>query len=131
MRNFGSVQFLQSLGWLAKLCGNCEFRQNLHTKKLGKITVFYAVLALAWLYIENNIQMLSLQLHCVKSVSTRSFSAPYFPAFGLNADRYSVSLGIESEWGKMWTRKTPNTNTFHAVNFRPMFPYHSHWTIKI
>ena len=26
-----------------KLCGNCAFPQNFHTKKLGEITVFYAV----------------------------------------------------------------------------------------
>ena len=30
--------------------------------------------------------------HCVKSVRIRSFSGPYFPAFGLNMDRYRVSL---------------------------------------
>ena len=28
---------------MRKLCGNCAFPQNLHTMKLGKITVFYAV----------------------------------------------------------------------------------------
>ena len=27
----------------SKLCGNCAFPQNLHTKKLGEITVFYAM----------------------------------------------------------------------------------------
>ena len=47
-------------------------------------------------------------LHCVKSVRIRSFFGPYFPA-------YSVSLRIQSECGKTRTRKTPNTNTFHAV----------------
>ena len=26
-----------------KLCGNCAFLQNFHTRKLGEITVFYAV----------------------------------------------------------------------------------------
>ena len=26
-----------------KLCGNCAFTQNFHTRKLGEITVFYAV----------------------------------------------------------------------------------------
>ena len=28
--------------------------------------------------------------YCVKSVRIRSFSGPYFPAFGLNTERYSV-----------------------------------------
>ena len=26
-----------------KLCGNCAFPQNFHTRKLGEITVFFAV----------------------------------------------------------------------------------------
>ena len=29
-------------------------------------------------------------LHCVKSVSIRSYSGPDFPAFGLNTERYGV-----------------------------------------
>ena len=29
--------------------------------------------------------------HCVKSVRIRSSSGPYFPAFGLNTERYSVA----------------------------------------
>ena len=41
-----------------------------------------------------------LYLHCEKSVRIRSYSGPYFPAFGLNTERYTVSLRIQSEWGK-------------------------------
>ena len=52
---------------------------------------------------------------CVKSFRIRSFSCPYFPAFGLNLERYGVSLRIQSECGEMWTRKTPNKDTFLAV----------------
>ena len=55
------------------------------------------------------------KIHCVKSVCIRSYSGPYFPAFGVNTERYGVSLRIQSECGKIWTRKTPNTDTFHAV----------------
>ena len=33
------------------------------------------------------------------------FSVPYFPTFGLNTERYSVSLRIQSEGGKIRTRK--------------------------
>ena len=51
----------------------------------------------------------------LKSVRFRSFSGPYFPVFGLNTERYGVSLRIQSECGKMRTRVTPNTDTFHAV----------------
>ena len=54
-------------------------------------------------------------VHCVKSVSIRCYSAPHLPAFGLNTDRYGVSLCIHSECGKMWTRITPNADSFYAV----------------
>ena len=51
----------------------------------------------------------------VKSVRIWSYSGPYFPAFGLNTERYKVSLHIQFECGKMLSRITPNTDTFHAV----------------
>ena len=41
----------------------------------------------------------------------RAFSCPYFPTFGLNTERYGVSeryriaLRIQSEYGKIQTRK--------------------------
>ena len=54
-------------------------------------------------------------VHWVKSARVRSCSGPYFPAFGLNMERYWVSLDIQSECGKIWTRIIPNTDTFHAV----------------
>ena len=54
-------------------------------------------------------------LQCVKSVRIRSYSGPYFPAFGLNTEIYRVSPRIQSEGGKIRTRKTPTTDTFHAV----------------
>ena len=59
--------------------------------------------------------------HCVKSVRIRRLSDPYFPAFGLNMERYSVSLRIQFECGKIRTRKTPNMDTFHAVSLARYF----------
>ena len=53
---------------------------------------------------------------CVKRVRIWRSSGPYFPAFGLNTERNDVSVRIQSECRKTWTKKTPNTNTFHAVN---------------
>ena len=64
--------------------------------------------------------LMSMKLNCVKSVRIRSFSGPHFPAFGLNTERYGVygvSLRIQSKFGKMRTRKTPKTGTFHEVLF--------------
>ena len=51
-------------------------------------------------------------IHCVFRVQS---SGPYFSIFRLSTERYGVSLGFQSEWGKMLTRITPNTDTFHAV----------------
>ena len=67
----------------------------------------------------------------MKSVRFRSFSGPYFSAFELNTERYSVSLRIQSECGKIRTKKTPNTDTFHAVRmglFR-LYKYNFYWNI--
>ena len=54
--------------------------------------------------------------HCMKSVRIRGFSGPYFPIFRLSTERYSVSLCIQSECGKIRIRKTLNTDIFHAVS---------------
>ena len=60
-------------------------------------------------------------LHCVKSVRIRGFSGPYFPAFGLNTERYSVSLRIQFECGKIRTRTSPNKDNFHVVLCRSIY----------
>ena len=52
----------------------------------------------------------------IKSVRIRNYSGRHFPTFGLNTERYSVSLRIQSECVKMQTRITPNTDTFYAVS---------------
>ena len=40
-----------------------------------------------------------------KSPNTKFFSGLHFPAFGLNMERYSVALLIQSKCGKIRTRK--------------------------
>ena len=59
-----------------------------------------------------------ISTQCVKRVGIRIFSGPYFPALGLNTERYSVSLRIQSELGKTQTRKTLNMDTFHTSKIR-------------
>ena len=58
---------------------------------------------------------------CVKNVCIQSYSGPYFPAFGLNEERYSISLRIQSECGKIRNIIAPNTYTFYAVIQRGIF----------
>ena len=43
------------------------------------------------------------------------FSGPYFPAFGLNMNRYEVSLRIQYECGKIRTRKNSVFGHFSEV----------------
>ena len=70
-----------------------------------------------WFLYEANtcISLVNTSYHCMKSVRIRSYSGPYFPAFGLNTEKYSVYLPIQSECGKIQTKKTPNTDTFSAI----------------
>ena len=57
--------------------------------------------------------VISEKLHeTVFGVRIWSFFGSYFPAFGLNTEIYGVSLRIQSKWGKIRTRKTPNMDTF-------------------
>ena len=66
-------------------------------------------------FITHSCCVISPGTHYVKSVRIRSYSGPYFLAFGLNTERYSVSFRIQSKYGKIQTRITPNTDTFHVV----------------
>ena len=43
------------------------------------------------------------------------FSGPHFLAFGLNTERYSVSLRIQFKCGKYRPEKTPYFNTLYVV----------------
>ena len=72
--------------------------------------------------------MLVMSLSLVKSVRVRSYSDPYFPAFGLNTERYGVSLHIQSKCGKIWTRMTRDKETFYAVSLRILSKCRKIWT---
>ena len=50
-----------------------------------------------------------------KSVRIWSYCGPFFPTFGLNSERYTISLRIQSECEKVRIRITPNKGTFYAV----------------
>ena len=72
---------------------------------------------LAYVSVISILQTGNVKVHyCVKSVRIRSYSGHNFHAFGLNTERYSVSLCIQSKCGKIQTRITPNTDTFYSVH---------------
>ena len=60
----------------------------------------------------NNVvkQLDSIRKKCPYS----EFFCSVFSVFGLNTERYEVSLSIQSEYGKMQTRKTTNKDTFRS-----------------
>ena len=53
----------------------------------------------------------------------RVFSGLYFPAFGLNTLRYSVSLRIQPECGKLRTRKNSVFGHFSRKVFQLVLGY--------
>ena len=57
----------------------------------------------------------AVSVRVYRSVRIGSYSGPYFPTFRLNTERYGESLRIQTECGKKRNRKTPNTDTLHAV----------------
>ena len=104
----------------AKIIQDCHKQLFLHDSQgpsEGTLSAAYEILITPSLF---NCMKLHYS-HCVKSVRIRSHSGPYFPAFGLNAKRYSVSLLIQSEYGKIRTRITPNTDTLYTGVFHMYF----------
>ena len=63
----------------------------------------------------SNFFWFSSHFYYVKIIRIWSFSGPYFPVFGLNTERYAVSVRIQFECRKIRNRKTPNRDTFQAV----------------
>ena len=65
--------------------------------------------------------------HRVKSDQIRPYSGLHFPAFGLNTEKYSVSLCIQTEYGKIRTRITPNTDNFYPLHISMIEIYLLKW----
>ena len=77
--------------------------------------------------------------HCLKSIRVRSFAGPYFPAFGLNNERYSVIISwlcyffISLYISKVESYSTPTTLFYHCVKgvrvrcFSGLHFLHSDW----
>ena len=85
----------------------------MRTRKAPNTDFFYSVSAFSVNSFSR--RLFRLDLHCVKSVRTWRFFCPYFPAFKQNTESNSLSSRIHYGCGELWTRKTPNTDNFHAV----------------
>ena len=63
--------------------------------------------------------------HCEKSVRVRTSSGPYFPAFGLNMERYSV---FSPNAGKYRVEKLQIWTLFMQCNILKTRPFQEQWT---
>ena len=85
--------------------------------------VLYCFVLYSYFYftLTSNCQFVKYNHHhqCVKSVRIRSYSVQYFPIFGLNTER--VSLSIQSKCRKIRIGITPNTDTFYAVYYKKKY----------
>ena len=59
---FGKVQLSHSFRNHLKLCRNCAFQQNFYIRKLGEITVFYAVLGISYQADSRKISTINIDL---------------------------------------------------------------------
>ena len=108
---------LEDCFWLWSEILGCAVKYNCKETRDIKLHLRSIILSKKEVNINLFCTLSSLLNQFVETVHIRSFSSPYLPAFGLNTERYGVSIRTQSECGKIWTRKTPNTNTFHAVNW--------------
>ena len=77
------------------------------------------------------VQWLTAFSNCMKSVRIQSLSGSYFSAFGLNTERYGVSVCIQSKCGNKRSRKTPSTDISYADFFFWMNAIHYYNLIYI
>ena len=64
---------------------------------ITKNSIFLTMLLLSAVQIHSQVQQSVTSPNCLKSACIRSYSGPHFLAFGLNMERYSVYLRIQSE----------------------------------
>ena len=88
------INIIKSFKMTLQICRSCNSLLNLH---------LYQNLKHNWCFFS----CVLFSIQCVKIVRIWSFSSLHFPPFGLN---------IQAKCAKIWTRKTPNTDTFYTVN---------------
>ena len=100
----GTSFFIEHIWWLL-LTG------HLHGEK-GTFTFFTKLF-------DKERRALIRAVHCVKSVQIRS-SSPYFPAFGLNTERYEVPFRIQPDCVKIRTRKNSVFGHFSSSSYNSL-----------
>ena len=92
----------------------CHMDTNIFTNPptcLSIKLIFFTKTDKILFYFNHSVQYFMISLlypKSLKSVRIRSYSGPYFPAFGLQTERCGVSLRIQSKCEKIQTRIKPN-----------------------
>ena len=98
-------------------CYHLIMKQTVFTINLLKTLFLLTLLEFYFVYFQEPILTFRNSDTAWKLSKYGVFSGPFFPASGLNTERYGVSLRIQSECGKIRTRITPNMDTFHALSY--------------
>ena len=121
--NYERIWTRKSYVFKSSSCGNTKTRLIRHQEKKSFSFLYSLVHSLTrfplYTYLfTRSMKKCKLQQadHCLKSIRIWSFSSPYFLVLRFNMEIYFLSGHIQSECGEMRTRKTPNTDTFQAVD---------------
>ena len=100
-------------------CYHLIMKQTVFTINLLKTLFLLTLLEFYFVYFQEPILTFRNSDTAWKLSKYGVFSGPYFPAFGLNTERYGVSLRIQSECGKIRTRK----NSVFGHNFHTQWEF--------
>ena len=96
--------------YLQKATENQRFSGVFKVCKMGMLATYDLII-----FVQSIVKVLFRYVSLRENCPYSKILLSVFSAFGLNAERFGVSLCIQSEYGKIWTRKIQNTDTFNAV----------------
>ena len=101
--NIKVLKNIQTYLTLTELKRKVKLRQIINNKRLCRFSIIFRIplntakfckLCEDWsLHFQIKTLLVDSKNHCMKSVLSQSFSGPYFPAFGLNTERYCPNSG--------------------------------------
>ena len=107
--------------------GAVMFEANNKSTK-SKQEIYASLSSVEWPF-AFNVEWISCKFTTWKVCKFRNFSSPYFPAFGPNTQIYSFYLRIQSEYGKIQTRKTLNWDTSQEFGYYLSFTFFEHFLL--
>ena len=110
VRSVGTKPFASKMPETREIITVLEICQTLIYSKSSSLTESNSLTLCILVFKLNSVWSIASWLYSNPSTTWKVskygvFSGPYFPAFGLNTEIYSVNLSIQSECGKIRTRK--------------------------